>query len=571
MDKNSTRRYSVINALKIIFNYLIFSAVWIVISGIVLNNIHISPSVRNAVEIYKGLLYVIVTSLFLYPLIKKELYASREAIEKLKVSEQNFSRLFESASLGVFQSTPEGKIIMVNQAFSKMFGYKSPEEVNKFVGKKSIEIYADENRRKQIIELKSRNPELNNFEVEYRRKDGSTFIGNLNLNLINDEAGKILFIEGFIEDITQRKDAEDKLKIFAQAIKSISECISITDKNNTILFVNDAFLKTYGYSRHELIGKSVNVLHQNVVTNSEEENILFKTSSGGWRGELINVKKDGTRFPVYLSTSAIKDEQGNTLALIGVANDITEMKRNREELISAKNEAEKANRMKTEFLEQMSHEIRSPLNISLSYTNIIKEELGNEISPEINEYFKIIEISSRRLTRTIDLILNMSEMQLGIYNAEYERIDLVNDIMLNLNREFSGLCAANGLEYNFKNDTSDSVLMCDRYSVSQIFVNILDNSVKYTSKGKIEVLVSRNEEALLQVTVSDTGIGMSREFIEKLFEPFTQEEHGYSRKYEGNGLGLALVKKYCELNHADIKVESEKEIGSKFLITFKNS
>lgn len=569
--KHSAVNYSRVKSLKVILNFILFSAVWIIFSGLILDKIHLAGSVRNLIEILKGLVYVLVTSIFLYPIIKKEIFTSRNAIEKLSVSKENFSRLFENASLAIFQSTLEGKIMVVNSAFARMFGYSSPEEVKKIVRNISKDIYTDTRRHQEIIKTKLENPEQINFEVEYKKKDGDIFFGDLHLNLITDDNHNILYIEGFIEDITNKRLAEEKLKIFAQAIKSVSECISITDEKNIILFVNDSFLKTYGYKENELIGKHVSILHPNFVPEDKEKSILDETNNGGWKGELVNIKKDGTVFPIHLSTSTIKDDWGNTLALIGVATDITEVKRTREELISAKNEAEKANRIKTEFLAQMSHEIRSPLNISLNYTSMIKEELGNNISSSLKEYFSVIDIAGRRLIRTIDLILNMSEMQLGIYSADFEEIDLVNDVFPNLNHEFAGLCISKGLEYIFIDNGINKKIICDRYSVSQIFVNLLDNAFKYTHKGKIEVVISKNEESQLQVSISDTGIGMSKDFIENLFEPFTQEEHGYSRKYEGNGLGLSLVKKYCELNNADIAVISEKDSGTKFIVTFRKS
>jgi len=236
----------------------------------------------------------------------------------------------------------------------------------------------------------------------------------------------------------------------------------------------------------------------------------------------------------------------------------------------AKDEAEKANMLKTEFLAQISHEIRTPLNISLSFISKIKWELEDNLTPELLNDFIVIEKSDKRLIRTIDLILEMSEMQLGTYKPVFNDIDLINDVLENIHTDFLVQCKKKGLELNLIYRVENAKLNCDYQSVSKIFVNILDNAIKYTVLGKIDIILERNNKNELTVSIIDTGIGISNGFIPKLFEPFSQEEQGYSRSYEGNGLGLALVKKYCELNNASINVESEKKKGSKFTVTFHN-
>jgi signal transduction histidine kinase len=111
----------------------------------------------------------------------------------------------------------------------------------------------------------------------------------------------------------------------------------------------------------------------------------------------------------------------------------------------------------------------------------------------------------------------------------------------------------------------------DKESIYQVFVNLMDNAVKYTQKGSVSINVEKNEDAQeVKVTIEDSGIGISQEFLDKMFEPFTQEDRGYSRRYEGNGLGLSLVKKYCELNGITIQVKSKKGIGTKFELIFSS-
>ena len=117
-------------------------------------------------------------------------------------------------------------------------------------------------------------------------------------------------------------------------------------------------------------------------------------------------------------------------------------------------------------------------------------------------------------------------------------------------------------------ESEETTLKVDEYSVNQIFNNLIDNAIKYTKAGTVEIKIYNNPHGFLCVDISDTGIGISKQYHKRLFEPFTQEQQGYTRQYEGSGLGLALVKKYCEINEASVELESKKDKGSRFTITF---
>ena len=383
-----------------------------------------------------------------------------------------------------------------------------------------------------------------------------------------ENEGHLLLV---FEDVSQRIQSEKENRMLAHAVESVSECVSITDHNDIIIFVNDSFLATYGYKKEELVGKHVSILRPPDIAAAMVKDILPETIKGGWKGEVLNRKKDGTIFPVLLSTSVIKNDLGEPIALIGVATDITEVKKVQEELIAAKELAEKSAALKSEFLAQMSHEIRSPMNVTLSFANMLKEDMEDLLTPEMTEYFEGIELAGKRLIRTVDLILNASEMQVGTYEPIWGIVNLQDDIFKSIYSEYANYAKRKGLELSIHSKVSDSRTKGDRYSILQIFANLVDNAIKYTNKGKVEVTIDRDENNWLEVTVEETGIGISEEFMNRIFQPFMQEDRGYSRKYEGNGLGLSLVKKYCDLNEAEINVESEKGKGSKFIVAFKKN
>ncbi|MBU1101392.1 MAG: PAS domain-containing protein [Bacteroidetes bacterium] len=250
--------------------------------------------------------------------------------------------------------------------------------------------------------------------------------------------------------------------------------------------------------------------------------------------------------------------------------DIKKRKETESELIIAKEKAEVSDRIKSEFLAQVSHEIRTPINTLLSFTGLIRDELSDKVGDDLREGFGIIAASGGRIIRTIDLILNMSELQTKTYEPNITTFNLVEDILTELIEEFKIHTDKKGLELQFLNipDISKLTISKDRYSVSQIFVNLIDNAIKYTEEGEVKITVHTDTKDKICVEICDTGIGISDEYLPILFDSFSQEEQGYTRKFDGTGLGLALVKNYCAINNATIEVESKKGVGSTFRVTF---
>lgn len=236
------------------------------------------------------------------------------------------------------------------------------------------------------------------------------------------------------------------------------------------------------------------------------------------------------------------------------------------ELQITKDEAVKSDRLKSEFLAQMSHEIRTPIHIMLSNTELIKDELSDNLSEELKYSFNSIKMAGHRMIRTTDLIINMSEIHAKTYKLVPNKFLLGKEVLLPLYSEFSFFAKEKGLEFVFEFDSDDPEMFADRYSVHQIFSNLIDNAIKYTNTGRVVIIIGKDENHKRKVEIRDTGIGISEDYLPLMYKPFTQEDQGYSRKYEGNGLGLALVKEYCELNHFIIKVESKKNSGTVFSV-----
>ncbi|MHB9040788.1 MAG: GAF domain-containing sensor histidine kinase [Melioribacteraceae bacterium] len=238
------------------------------------------------------------------------------------------------------------------------------------------------------------------------------------------------------------------------------------------------------------------------------------------------------------------------------------------ELELAKQEAEKFEMLKNHFLLQMSHEIRTPFNIILGSLEVLKSQKSFLKSAEMKEIFEMLEHGSNRIIRTIDEIMEMSKVRSGNYEIHIEKIKLEEDILSQVVNNSRLNAEEKGLLFFFERTTDLNEVLCDKFMTYQIFQEIIDNAVKFTKHGSVYIKQFKNDNGKLSVSVSDTGIGISPDYLEHIFEPFSQEDTGYSRKFEGNGLALALVKKYAELNNLSISVKSEKNVGSEFLVVF---
>jgi PAS domain S-box-containing protein len=248
--------------------------------------------------------------------------------------------------------------------------------------------------------------------------------------------------------------------------------------------------------------------------------------------------------------------------------DITESKRAEKELIESKEKAESASKLKDAFIANISHEIRTPLNGIMGMASLIRDVFHDKINEEEEKLFNGIAISSKRIMRTVDMILNYSRLQVGEFPFNQKKINL-SLICEDLVRGYSVAAKFKSLELNFRNICGNIELFADEYTINMAISNLVDNAIKYTNQGTIDVILHRGINNDIILDVKDTGIGISKEFLENMFEPYLQEQMGYLREYEGAGLGLSIVKKIMNINNFALTVESKKGEGSTFTINFR--
>jgi signal transduction histidine kinase len=237
-----------------------------------------------------------------------------------------------------------------------------------------------------------------------------------------------------------------------------------------------------------------------------------------------------------------------------------------EELLQQKELAEQSSRLKDIFIANVSHEIRTPLNAILGFVSIIEDEASDRFTDEERIYFKRIDQSGQRLTRTVDEILNYSRLLVKDLNLNITRINL--PLLIETLISDAKMAHPNArVPIFFENNLGPITHDLDEFCIRNSLGNILDNALKYTESGNITVRLFLDEKEKESISVKDTGIGMSESFLNRIFEPYTQEATGYSRRYEGVGLGLSIVKRLCDIMKAEISVTSSKGHGSCFTIT----
>ncbi|MCL5028223.1 MAG: transporter substrate-binding domain-containing protein [Bacteroidetes bacterium] len=250
---------------------------------------------------------------------------------------------------------------------------------------------------------------------------------------------------------------------------------------------------------------------------------------------------------------------------IELRKEIEEHVKTEKELKIQKEKAEESDRLKSEFLAQISHEIRTPLNVILSYVSLIEIEFNDYLKDNASEIIYSINEASQRLLRTVTSILDMSLLRVNNYKADFEIIN-INEMIEHLFKNFNKIAKKKKLNIDLQEEISNTLIRGDHYTTLKLFENIIDNSIKYTEKGNINIKIGKAQGSKITVEIRDTGIGIAKEYLSKIFEPFTQESTGDTRKFDGNGLGLALVKEYAAINNYEIKIESEKGIGTAVLI-----
>ena len=376
-------------------------------------------------------------------------------------------------------------------------------------------------------------------------------------------------------DVTQRQESDFISRRLAAIVDNSDDAIVGKDLNSIVTSWNKGAERIFGYSANEMIGTSIVRLIPPELQN-EEAAILARMRRGERYDhfETVRFTKDGRRLPVSLTISPIKDAKGNVIGASKIARDITDRKlaeqalgeaqkaaevanKERERLLeserAARSEAERASRMKDEFLATLSHELRTPLNAVLGWANALRA--GHPRAEELTEGLETIERNARVQAQLIDDLLDMSRIISGKVRLDVQRLDLPAIVAASIDTVLPS-AAAKGIRLQIAIDPVDAPVSGDPNRLQQVFWNLLNNAVKFTAKeGRVQVLLEL-ADSQVEVSIIDTGEGISPEFLPYIFDRFKQADPSITRRHRGLGMGLAIVKQLVELHGGSVRAKS---------------
>ncbi|NVN97668.1 PAS domain S-box protein, partial [Candidatus Nomurabacteria bacterium] len=385
------------------------------------------------------------------------------------------SNALEAAANGIVIMDNNGLVIWCNTAFSTLTGYLLKEIVGK-----TLDILKSPNVPAEIYEVMWNtvtNGSVWHGELINRRKDGIDYYEDTTITPVKNTTGEIKYFISIKQDITDRKSAEEFLRESELRFRGLYENATIglyrTTPDGKILMANPTLLKILGV---DSLNELVKINAANIYFDPNERELFLRELNYNEKVfgfETRYKKKDNSLIYIRESARVVRNDNRQIAYIEGTIEDISEKKLVEIALIDAKERAEKSDKLKSEFLAQMSHEIRTPLNVILNFSSILKEELEEHLEDDLKDSFNVIDTEGKRITRTVELILNMSELQTGSYNFKSNKFDLYESTLAILYKSFKYIAEQKRVFLNFENRIGEAIINADEYSVNQIFYHLI--------------------------------------------------------------------------------------------------
>lgn len=489
--------------------------------------------------------------------IVRDITDRKRAEKTLRQSEDKFRTLFESATDAIFILNTEGRFININRTAYERLGYTREEMMSMHISQLDPPEFAP--RVPERIEEVIKNGHAV-FESAHLKKDGTAMPVEINCRLIDYEGGKALF--SIIRDITERKRVEDKLRFFSEAVEEAPDGVQIADLSGRIIYSNKAIEKIYGFSPQEYSGRHVNEM--NADPEFAEKFILPRIrETGQWTGELMVKHKDGGTFPIWLTTSLVKNKAGEPIAMMGIIRDITGRKKTEEEimklnraLLRRASELESAYRDMESFSYAASHDLKAPIIRIAGFTDILSEDYIDRLDDYGRECLIRISKNAGKMRQLIEDLLAFS----SISAKEIQKSSI--DMELLIRSAYEEIKPA-GRNIQLQIEAMPSAYG-DLSLIRQVLLNLLANAIKFTRFRETAVIEvgGRTEKDEHMYYVRDNGTGFDMRFVDKLFGLF-QRIH-ISEEFEGTGIGLVIVKRIIEKHGGSVWAEGRPDEGATF-------
>jgi PAS domain S-box-containing protein len=569
------------------------------------------------------LLEAIQAAVVAHALIRK---STSQLETELEDAEARYRSIFENSVEGIFQTTLDGNYLIANPMLATIYGYESPQKLMQNITNIGDQLYVDSSRRQEFIDVVKVHKTISNFESQIYRRDGTKIWISENVRAVHNRRGELIGFEGTVQDITQRKRAEEEVKL----IQSMTIEISVAEDFDAALEITLRKICEFtGWVVGEAWIPSTNGLHLKhssawhcSVEGLEEfqqlsQNMIFPKGIG-FPGRVWELKRPewiwdmsnetelsflrkftaleaginaGLAIPILAETKVVaviaffmstpNDEDQLLVGLLTTIaahlgllmcrkQDEQEIRIMNEELALARDEALEANRTKSAFVTNMSHELRTPLNAIIGYSEMLQEDANDLGLPDLSSDLQKIYTAGKHLLTIINDILDISKIEAGkmdVYVESFDVLHLVNETVSIIYPLLEKNSNSIVLEYDWQVETMEA----DITRLRQALFNLLSNACKFTHNGTIKVRIWHEHEkegdrSWINFSVQDSGIGISPSQVERLFQPFVQADDSTTRQFGGTGLGLAISQRLCHMMGGDITIESELGKGSIFTI-----
>jgi PAS domain S-box-containing protein len=497
-------------------------------------------------------------------------------------TERRFRELLEAAPDAIIEVDREGRMLLLNLATEKLFGYPREELLGQPVEilvPGAVRAGHGQHRANYWNHPVTR-PMGSGLELNGRRKDGSSVPVEISLSPVKSEDG--FRVTAVIRDITLRKRAEEKQREVEQRFRLMIEAVKdyaifTLDSAGRVASWNAGAQRIKQYAAEEILGQHFSIFYppEDRATKPAAElevvRAVGKFEEEGWR-----VRKDGSRFWANVVITAVHNPAGEIVGFSKITRDLTDRKQAEDQLrvahenyiheVELRNrEAERANQLKSEFLASMSHELRTPLHTIIGFSELLTEELEGPLNPKQQRFMNHIHTDSLHLLSLINDILDISKIESGRIQLRREVFDFIAVLEETLS-SVRPQAAAKSIAI----ETSISIpaaIFADRLRVKQVLFNLLSNALKFTPAGGKIRIDGGLRDGFLEISVGDTGIGIPKEQHETVFDKFYQVGATTKGVREGTGLGLAISKALVEEHGGRIWLESEPGKGSRFTFT----
>ncbi|HRZ87016.1 MAG TPA: PAS domain S-box protein [bacterium] len=505
---------------------------------------------------------------------------------ELKLAEhelRKLNRAVEQSPASIVITDTNGVADYVNPKFTELTGYRPEEAVGKSL-LRSAEMTDDAFRHLWDTVVAGG---IWRGEVRNRKKSGELYWELAQISPVIDADGRVSNYIAVKEDITESKRMQEELQRVSTVQKAILDSANLsimsTDANGLVKTFNAGAARLLGYSPDEAVGKkNIAAFHDSEELKRRARELspemkpgfqvfVAKAAMGlSEEREWTFIRKDGARFPGLLSVTALMDRAGNINGFLFTGSDITLRKQAEAAMQSAKEAAESANRAKSDFLATMSHEIRTPMNAIIGMADLLGE---TKLDADQEKYVRTFKSAGETLLNLINDILDLSKIESG--NLMLENIDFDLHDLLEKTAEVMAVRAhQKGIELLYQIASDVPVrLRGDPARLRQIFINLIGNAIKFTEKGEVFLKIEKDPAGkaaeALRFTVADTGIGIAKDKLLRVFEKFTQADSSTTRKYGGTGLGLSISKKLAELMGGTLTADSVEGKGTTFTLALR--